>query len=373
MLKKMRRVVHKPLAGLLKFGRKTMKGSLDSRNHQEGGSEKHDFMQRVVHYLPIGVQGPKAKELGWTSERELKAFSEALYFPPSRHVAACRSSPMQYSKAEKLTEEADWAAASHIGQSLKTAVSAAPSEKQKAVQPLESNEQQLLELSSEQSKGNSSGMNRSSAAERPAAALKPAARTQASFPAARSEDKAGKKNKRQAKLAQAKASAAEPPAEVMAGRTASKANVGRLSARLFSLSASKCHICARNATFAWIGQHHQHQPNRTTAFTNLIVVHFDDASQTSVSKSHIEDKLRALNGFAPNIQRFLNTSWRVHTAWSRHGLPTGCFPTIQIVENARSDLALHWHGLDQRETALTLESKKRKLLGFADGLRKDKS
>ena len=196
---------------------------------------------------------------------------------------------MQYSKAEKLTEEGDWAAASYIERSLKADVSAAPSEKRKAAQPLESNKKQLLELSSEPSKGKSLGMDQSSAAERPAAALKPAAMTPAVFPAARSEVIAKKKNRRQAKLAQAKASAAEPPAEIMVERTASEANGGRLSARLFSLSASNCQICARSATFAWIGQHHQHQPDGTTAFANSVIVYFDNASRKKrEQRSHRE-------------------------------------------------------------------------------------
>ncbi len=85
-------------------------------------------MQRKAHYQSIGVQGPKAKEL--------KTFSEALYFSPSGEVAACRGSLMQCFKAEELTEEPDWAAASCIERSLKADISAAPSEKPKAGRPL---------------------------------------------------------------------------------------------------------------------------------------------------------------------------------------------------------------------------------------------
>ena len=67
----------------------------------------------------------------------------------------------------------------------------------------------------------------------------------ASFPAAKPEVKAGKRKKCQAKQAQAKASAAEPPAEVMAERAASEANVGHLSDRLRSLSSLRVpHLCA---------------------------------------------------------------------------------------------------------------------------------
>ena len=130
MLNKIRRVVQKSLAGLLDSGRRTRTRSVDSRNHQEDGREKHDFMQRKAHYQPISVQGPKAKEL--------KTFSEALYFSPSGDVAACRGSLMQCFKAEELTEKPDWAAASCKGRSLKADISAAPSEKPKAAQPPES-------------------------------------------------------------------------------------------------------------------------------------------------------------------------------------------------------------------------------------------
>ena len=75
-------------------------------------------------------------------------------------------------------------------------------------------------------------------------------------------------------------------------------------------------------------------------------MHFDSFLVKSVSKGHIGDVLSASDRFAPSIQNLLNTSWGVHSAWSRHELPTRYFPTMQDVAYALSDLALHWHGLD---------------------------
>ena len=203
---------------------------------------------------------------------------------------------MQYFTG-KLAEDADWAAASRM-QSLKADVSASPS------------------------KGD--------AAKRPAIALRPSAMTK---PPSRlpNQRPAEKRRKCQAKRAQAKASAAEPPAEVMAERAASETNVSHLTDRLLSLSACKCRICARKTTFAWIRQQHQHQPKGTAAFTNCMLTHVDDTREEDLSKHYTINVLSALDSLALEL---------------RHELPTGCTPTMQDVPQALPGLALHWHGLD---------------------------
>ena len=91
-------------------------------------------------------------------------------------------------------------------------------------------------------------------------------------------------------LAQTKASAAEPPAKVTAERTASKANEGHLSDKLLSLSAGECSICARNATFTWIGQDHRYQPDGTAACTSWMVMHLNSFVMESVSEGHLKKR-----------------------------------------------------------------------------------
>ena len=161
-----------------------------------------------------------------------------------KFTAEMTTETLQTAEVE-LTEKADWAAASYIERSLKAGISAASSEKPKAAQSLERNEKKQLEFSNEQSKGNSLGMDRGDAAEWPAVARKPAAMSQAAFPTAKAEVKAGKRNKGEARLAQTKASAAEPAAKVKTERAASKPVWAACLMRLLSPSASKCRICAR--------------------------------------------------------------------------------------------------------------------------------
>ena len=93
--------------------------------------------------------------------------------------------------------------------------------------------------------------------------------------------------------------------------------MSHLSDRFLSLSACKCRICARNTTFAWNRQQHQHQPRHGSLYQL-------DAHANVLS---------ALDSLALE---------------SRHELPTECAATRQDVPHALSGLALHWQGLDQR-------------------------
>ena len=92
--------------------------------------------------------------------------------------------------------------------------------------------------------------------------------------------------------------------------------MSHLSDRFLSLSACKCRICARNTTFAWNRQQHQHQPWHSSLYQL-------DAHANVLS---------ALDSLALE---------------SRHELPTGCAPTMRDVPRALSGLALHWHRLDK--------------------------
>ena len=131
-----------------------------------------------------------------------------------------------------------------------------------------------------------------------------------------------------------------------AERAASRANVGLLSDKLLSPSAHKRYSRACNTFFAWMRQHQQHLPADTTAFDNLIVMYIDCAWEEGESKGHIGDLLSALHYFVPSIRGCLNASWRMHSAWSRHELPTRCFPMTQDMASALSGLALHWQWFD---------------------------
>ena len=201
--------------------------------------------------------------------------SAVLYCPLSDNGSACKSTLMKCIKAEKLAGKTDRATASGIERSRKADVLAAPSE---------SNELELPE----QSKGKPLGMVPGDAAEKPVVALRPAGMTLSSFLAGK-QIKAGKKE-RPTPLAQTKASAAEQPAKVTAERTASKANRGHLSDKLLSLSAGECSICARNATFTWIGQDHRYQPDGTAACTSWMVMHLNSFVMESVSEGHLKKR-----------------------------------------------------------------------------------
>ena len=135
---------------------------------------------------------------------------------------------MQRVQAVELAGKTGWAVASRMELIAQPSVSAVPSEEREAALTLEGGERKLQGLADGLRKGKSWGIGRGDSAERPAVTLRPSPKARASFPAAAPEGPAGKKKRRRGgaaarrvKLARAKASAADPPADQTRERSAS--------------------------------------------------------------------------------------------------------------------------------------------------------
>ena len=139
---------------------------------------------------------------------------------------------MQRFQAVELAGKTGWAVASRRELIAQPSVSAAPSEEREAALTLERGERKLQGLADGPKKGKPWGIGQSDSAERPAVTLRPSPKSRASFPAAAPEGTAGEKKKkkkkrrggaaaRRVKLARAKASAADPPADQTRERSAS--------------------------------------------------------------------------------------------------------------------------------------------------------
>ena len=131
-----------------------------------------------------------------------------------------------------------------------------------------------------------------------------------------------------------------------AERAASRAKVGKLSEKLLSAATSTRYGCACANFFRWLKQNGLVLPANTTNFDDLLVLYIDCAWEEGESKSHIGDLLSSLQYYVPSIRGCLNAAWRMHSAWSRHELPSRCFPMTLEMAHGLAGLALHWQWFD---------------------------